>query len=240
MDDKGIKIILEHDMPPQMEQFLAHTIYGSKGKLQYKHKDPAAKLKSIPGKWILHIERKASLLGTAVFIQRNTGGVLSYYVRYVSWSKQFNKSAVLAEIKVQTQLRNTTIRTNVLRLIYQKLNADERPSIMYSYIEEDNLPSFQLATSFGFQKVRTMKTLVYSRFFPKHDPHVRLLMPSEKIAMQKRLCEYYKEYSLFDSSTVFQNGSYYIYEKDGEILAGLKANPNAWSIIHMPGLEGYL
>ena len=50
----------------------------------------------------------------------------------------------------------------------------------------------------------------------------------------------YQDYTLVQFDRVYYDQNYFVLKEQGEIIAGIQANPVRWQIIEMPGLRGQL
>jgi hypothetical protein len=244
MNASNIIIELDQAIPHTMDQLLESTIYGSQGKLQYSHINPIVKLQSIANKQILSIKQGDKIIAVVVFVERNNHAHKTFYVRYVSFINKYKTKRVNAGAQNKFQIREQGLKSKLMALLHQKLltesNSQSRPTVLYAYIEEDNLPSVHMSQVFGYEKVRKMQTFVFNRFFPKDHEGVRALAVAERSEMIHLLEQGYHGYNFLELTQLFDTGQYFVYTKDGQILAGLKANIADWKIVHLPGLDGFL
>lgn len=227
-------------VPANLESLLPRTVYGTEGKLRYRHQDPLTKLRKMPHRWILTIQWKNMAAAVAVYIQRSNHGQKVFYVRYVAFDEIFKtKSASYMQERRPLRIKNNHIRQSIADLLHAKLG-EGSPNIVYSYIEVDNQPSVQLSQSFGFEKIRTMQTLVFNRFFPKVYGNVSTIEEVHKPWVLDQLRQRYHSYNFFVEEGLFDSGTYYV-RRDGEdLVAGLKASVVHWDIVHLPGPEGFV
>ncbi len=244
MNTSNIDIVLDSLIPHNMDSQLENTIYGSQGKLQYSHIKPIIKLRSISNKQILTIKQGDRIIAVVVFVARNNHDEKTFYVRYVSFINKYRTKRVHPTLADQVRIREQSLKAKLMALLHQKLltesNPENRPTVLYAYIEEDNLPSVHLAQLFGYEKVRKMQTLVFNRFFPRDHQYVKPIDADEKAEVIGLLKQTYRAYNFVELTQLFDTGQYFVYKKDGEILVGIKASISEWKIVHLPGLDGFL
>lgn len=244
MNTSNITIALDQNIPKTMDQLLESTIYGSQGKLQYSHIQPIIKLRTIANKQILSIKQGDRVIAVVVFVARNNQSEKTFYVRYVSFINRYKTKRIQSKPTDEIRIREHSLKSKLMELLHQKLltesNTENKPTVLYAYIEEDNLPSVHVAQQFGFEKVRKMQTLVFNRFFPRDHQYVKPIDAPERDEVIGLLKQTYQAYNFLELTQLFDTGQYFVYKKDGQILAGIKASIAEWKIVHLPGIDGFL
>lgn len=242
MIQNGYEVLWESEVPTNLGRLLSSTIYGAEGKLQYRHQDPMDKLRATSHKRILTIQWKNRVVAVAVYIQREHHRHRAFYVRYVAFDASYKlKSISSRQARKSHKVKNNQVRKRIFELLQEKLSANTTAqNIVYSYIEEDNQPSIELSRSFGFEKIRTMQTLVFNRLFPKSHGSVSKIKEEQKPFVLAQLRQYYQSYNFFVEEGLFDTGTYYISANAAGVVAGLKATIVHWDIVHLPGIEGFM
>lgn len=165
----------------------------------------------------------------------------SLYVRYFSIQAPFrSKSYQRTDIKrrshsLLTQLIKQLMADPQLLLIENP----SKPMLIYAYVEDKNERSHHLVSQMELKRARTLKTLAFSRFFPKRKLHVAIL-DAEKIKLFEPVWQaYYAHYTLVPAFND-ESGPYFAWETDGEIALGAHVSKNAWVIHEIPGIKGWL
>ena len=245
---KTVKLEITRNIPSGLESLIKETIYGRDGKLQYKHRSAFQKLQEIDEKLIFTINRNDIIINTVVLVERFTHfkeqRIKSFYIRYLTFDKSFKSKKKQEPAQPEKPVREGSLRKFSKSYISDYFNSyvTEKgdKAVFYAYIEHANLSSFDFAGIFDFESIRKVQTLIFSRFNPVKIECVGLMNENEKSQVIENLNKTYHDYALFSTEEVFRNDNYYVYRKDNEIIAGIKASPVTWDIIKVPGLSGFV
>ena len=206
---------------------LKKTTYGTKGP-KYQHTGQKVKLEDIKNPLFFTLRKQEETIGFYCLCEREigvgTGKYLGYYGRYLAVDEncQGNGYGKLLK-KVAIEYVETNYKS---------------PSILYSYIEENNTKSLIISQKIGFISITTLGTIIFSRLYPKADYRVA------RIGLQE-LSELLEKLELQNAHTIlrtFENinyqNNYFVLKENGKIVAGLQANPARWKIIEMEGFGG--
>lgn len=235
-----LQLLWENEASAETTAFLETTVYGQKGDLQYRHKNIRDRNGSSLQPLFLHLRKANRLLGTACFLPRNVKvgkekSIKGFYVSYLSFpllAGQKRKSRASKSSKNE-------LRARLNHVLDHELNPSQTPSLLYAYVEQDNAPSQELCASFGFEKIRQFNTYLFSRIRLRKHPQVISIQENEKIEVLENLQQFYQEHHFFEPQFVFRS-TYYVFRKEGKIVAGLQASKVEWEIQHVPGLSGWI
>ncbi len=114
------------------------------------------------------------------------------------------------------------------------------PHIVYACVEGENERSKNFVRQAGYEHIRSLRTVAFSRFKPDPNPSVTKLSAEEEPAVAKLLADQYRDYCFYNGQFSFLNHRYYVLRKDNKIVAGVCALPTTFRIIDFPGLQGWM
>lgn len=206
---------------------LQQTTYGTHGP-QYRHTGQAEKVARITGPHFFELWRGEELAGTYCLSRRlvptPAGAVPGYYGRYL---------AVAAAH--QGHGYGHLLKQEAVRYIER---TEVGPHLFYSYVEGANVRSLRISAQTGFHALAQLEALAFGRLYPKLDPRFSQLSAAEQPAMRARLTAAYQGHALVQFDHLFDDGNYFVLRENGEIIAGVQANPVRWRIVAMPGISG--
>jgi RimJ/RimL family protein N-acetyltransferase len=222
------KIILEDKPNLAATKLLHHTLWGTNGPL-YQHLDTPEKVGQLKGALSFMLEKKRKVIGTCTVLERNIvvkgKTYTTFYCRYFSIDKQ-------AQGKIFGHLLLKQMK------IYLEEMTTSAPTIFYAYVDQDNPRSAKLLKNIGFEVMRSFKTSVFSRMYPKRDKHIHRMSERDASTMKALLKEQYDDYSFTNFETLFSKDNYFVFKEDREIIAGLQGTVVNWKIHHLPGFSG--
>ncbi|MCD6202370.1 MAG: hypothetical protein J7K46_11250 [Bacteroidales bacterium] len=231
---------------------LTDYILGTEGKLRYRQLDIRDRLAAIRETWFMSLRKYGRLLGTVGFVRRQAFNgkekINTYYIRYFSIKfsqvKKSKSGKSKKELTKKKTPRGSIIKEQVeefMGQVEQHLKGvNETPSILYAYIEKENIPSMQMSKRMGYVTVCQMSQTYFSRFFPKQHPDVFAVRQEEKSVVLQKIRDFYKDYTLFQEEPLFYRNGYLVYRnQQGEIVAGIQAFEVNWEIVEMPGITGW-
>jgi hypothetical protein len=173
----------------------------------------------------------------------------AFYIRYLSFleplrNKKLAKNRLVPNGNLMIHPRSF-IKQQIFGLFaHPEVLAPPLPNtkraIGYAYVESENQRSLQICSAFGFQKVRSFRTLPFSRFFPKKDSGLSKIKPEEQEEALQAVSRYYEDHNLFFPDHLFHGDHYYVLKRGGKMVAGLRVMPVNWVINHLPGFSGKL
>ena len=105
-----------------------------------------------------------------------------------------------------------------------------KPYVAYAFIEGRNIRSNKVAQFMDAPLVRMFDSILFSRLFPTKNAAVRLAKPEEYPLIEAKLKTFYADYNFVHFTKTFYKDQYYVYEENGEIVAGVQAHQIAWRI----------
>lgn len=228
-EDSEVKIFKEHGVSERVRKLLVDITWGSEG-THYNHAGGDDKVKTMFDPYVLSLENEKDLIGCALFCRRNTKSgsreYSSFYTRYFATSLKYRGKGLAKKYGAKS-----------MELIRKGVSL---PTLFYAVVEKKNFASRKIVESVGYQKVATIKTIGFSRFFPKRKGDVRQLTASELLDFKPKLKSFYENHSLVQFESLSQMDAYYVLEKNGEIVAGAQFENGAWQVREMPGFMGKL
>lgn len=227
----------------EIHELLSRNVLGTPGRsMVYQHQRVDEKLEHLPDARFVSLELRGRILGTACFCRRKVrvgGGMLTaWYIRYFTFRKAWRS------IDRGTPSGNKNIRSRLKKEIHSLLNGHPldtpEPHFFYAHVDPDNVRSLRLISDFGFVQAGSFRTVFFSRFFPRKDPHVHQLPADEEPLFRKRIEAIYASHDFLNFENVFYNNGYFVYKSRGKIVAGLQAYPEHWRIHELPGPGGKL
>ena len=244
-----LKLSVQVETQPgnEIQDHIKATVLGTPGKIRYRHTSFAEKFPFLGKIYFLILLKSDRLLGSVAFSLRDIRSGdkkhRSWYIRYFSIRAPLRdatykrKRAKKSEKPGRDNLLKTTADpffSEPDQLAEGTRFEDDR-SLIYAYVEKDNLRSWNFSESVGFETVGKIRTVLYSRFKPKKHPEVHPLAEEEKDFIRTRLLDFYKDYNMYTDQNIFYNDQYLVWKENGRIVAGCQANPEMWDIIHIPG-----
>ncbi|MCK4921435.1 MAG: hypothetical protein KAS71_10345 [Bacteroidales bacterium] len=230
------------------EELVAHlnsTILGTPGRIRYKLTSIENKLAHMTELYFVLLRRKDKLLGSIGFHKRITcfgdSNYKSWYIRYFSIHAPFRarrqeKENVRDPERGSSIIRDATSQYMIDPGLLMAENYDKsEKSLVYGYIETLNFRSMNFSEQVGYETIRKLKTLIFTRL--KLRPGIK----SERIENSRIedfkivLKDFYKDHSFFTTDNMFFNGNYFVHLENGEIQAGLQVHPEAWEVLELKG-----
>lgn len=228
--DPPFSIWRQPGVPPEAIEFLKHVVIGSAGVL-YEHRTATKIIPHLPGPSILYATENDEIVATVVFC-RNEITVAgrpfqSEYVRYFAASPKIRGRGIVKRLSAQ-----------VMDVVRQ----DEKDkTVFFGVIEEGNKASYKVTSSVGYRPIGKIKTVGFSRLFPRRSRRIeKLEEAAEKKAMLDLLTDYYREHSLVHFDFIFINEGYFVIREKGKVVAGAQLHLGNWVVRRMPGLLGKL
>lgn len=217
-------------IPNEALLFLEEIAWGNEGAI-YEHKNTEEHIALIKNPMLIGIYEGDEIKATAVFSKTSvtTNGVQfnCNYIRYFASSKEIRGKGVMKRFS-----------TKVMELIRE--NENEK-TIYFACIERSNKSSYKVVQSAGYNPIGTVKTLGFSRFFPKLNKKMtQITLEEEKEEMLTLLKEKYDSHALVQFDALFLHNNYFIVREKGQIVAGCQYHRAHWVINNMKGFTGKL
>lgn len=229
-------------------KLLKNTVLGTPGKLRYQHTEVEKKIQSLKNIQFIEIKKRTRVLGTAAIVNRsislNKSNMKALYVRYLSVyvpnrSTKNQNPTINPKTNRRSKIRNeiSSIFTSELEKPFQETNQE---GLFYAYVENDNILSKKLCSSFGFESIRTILTLLFSRFSPKSNSNISEIDVTDLADFKSDVQEFYADHNFVYTDDLENLGLCFTYKVNGKNLAGLRAIPIKWKIVEIPGLKGFI
>ena len=229
-------LLIERKPGAGVKQLLRDNIIGTPGKsMVYQHLKTGEKLRHIPHPYFVSLVRNKKVLATCCFCRREANGRTLFYARYFSFHSALRKRGDKQPGRAGS---SSLVREEIHQLLSGRYFDASSNSIFYAYIDSDNERSGRLTAEFGFLRVGSFASLVFSRWRPKASPHVHRLSEGEWKAFKPELMRFYSDHTFFTTENLFYKGNYFVLRENGEIVAGIQANPEEWKVYEMPGFSG--
>lgn len=244
----NVELSLADKAPDDVVDLLVNTVWGSPGGTLYRHLNTPERIHRQHDPYFLTLHKSERLLGILGFsrrtIQQPSGPAEAFYIRYLSMmsSLQRQSGSANANQNKSDSLIKKLVNRFMSRPINFSIEEGQGPeaAMFYAFVELENERSMEMCRSMDFSPIGKFSTLVFSRFNPKADPKVRKVTEGEKPNVLKELRHFYREHALFSDINIFYDDNYFVLEENGEIVAGLQANPCHWVLQNMPGFSGKL
>ncbi len=225
---EGITVTRERGISAEVKAFLESIAWGSEGAVYERH-DITERLLSLPDPYLILLrDEEGRIAGTAVFNKRygqvgNTR-LPFYYVGFFASSPHIRGRGLIKRFgsKFMSSIRE----------------GNDEPAVYMGVIERGNHSSYQVALGAGYHEVARLKTVGFSRFFPRHSESLQPLRAADRPRMLQLLEEFYSHHVLYHTSHLFHKDNYYTLEKEGQILAGAQIYFGRWVMRKMGGPLG--
>jgi hypothetical protein len=217
-----------YGIPEEALHFLESIAWGNEGAI-YEHKNTEEHIKLIKKPMLIGIYEGEQIRATAVFSMTSvTNGGEQFncnYIRYFASSKEIRGKGIMKKFSIK-----------VMELIREN---EKEKTIYFAVIERDNKSSYKVVQSAGYSPVGTVKTLGFSRFFPRINEKItQVSSKEEKEEVLTLLEKTYESHALVQFDSIFLHNNYYVIRENGQIVAGCQYHRTHWVIINMKGLIG--
>ncbi|GAB3723906.1 GNAT family N-acetyltransferase [Spirosoma lituiforme] len=208
---------------------LKRTIYGTNG-VRYQHTGQEQKASQLHKPLFFQLRQDNELIGLYCLDERcikaGSEYITAFYGRYLAVDDR-HKSKGYGRL----------LKQEAIRYVEQYATA---PSIFYAYIEEKNARSLSISLGEGFQSVATLKSYIFRRYTHQIDFRFRQVDSHQLDAIRSLLEKAYAAYTFTNFAHIGYQNNYFVLEENGEIIAGIQANPVRWQFLDMPGLGGWV
>ncbi|MCB0583821.1 MAG: hypothetical protein KDD06_00610 [Phaeodactylibacter sp.] len=228
-EENGYQIYKEYVMEEEFFNIMEHVSFGT-SKTLYHHYYSREHLSRIPDPYFFTARWEGKLHAAVTFCRRtiwshgqeNTG----VYIRYFAAGPEMQGKGLVGRFS----------RT----VMKWAIDNEERQTAFYASIEARNARVRKVVHSVGFSELATVKTIGFSRFFPRENSKVRALAEAEFAAFLPRLEERYSGYAFWMTDNLFLDNDYFVLEEEGKIIAGVQVHQGHWALAKLPGLVGAL
>lgn len=228
--------------PASVVELLKQTLIGTEGSL-YQLLDTEQKIHQLDQPHFFYIERHQKAIGTITICERpvtlENKTILALYIRYFAFDPAYQSNATTTN-----RIRNSVLDQHWKRILdtgnLSQTEPGKKTTFFWAFIDPQNLRSFNVNERFGFETIGTFQTIAFSRFFLKKNENVSRLEKTRRSEVLEKIKSFYAGYSFFSEVHLFEWDNYFIYTHNGEIVAGIQANPARFRIISLPGIKGKL
>jgi hypothetical protein len=217
-----------YGIPKEAFSFLESISWGNEGAI-YEHKNTEEQIKLIKNPMLIGIFEGEEIRATAIFcrtsITTNNEQINCNYIRYFASSKEIRGKGVMKKFSIK-----------VMELIREN---EKEKTIYFASIERENKSSYKVVVSAGYSPIGTVKTIGFSRFFPKKNKNIsQISSQEEKEEVLDLLKKKYSQHTLVQFDALFLNNNYYVIYENNEIVAGCQYHKAHWVINNMKGITG--
>lgn len=227
---EGEYAIARYDgIPDHALTFWKRISWGNEGAV-YQNMKVAEHIPLIVKPKLLAIEKNNEIQGTGVFSNVTIlSGEINYncqYIRYFATDPAVRGQGLMK--KYSTKTMELVSEGETLKTIY------------FALVEKGNKASFKAVQNTGYTHVGTIKTIGFSRFFPKESVHIqRIETEVDKKKVMNNLLNFYGQHSLVQFNPIFQHQNYYVLKNEqGDWIAGCQLHRCHWKVNRMPGRIG--
>lgn len=228
LGSKNYQVKKYEGIPPEAIQFLESISWGSEGAV-YVNMNMKNHIHELYNPVLIAILEEENIKGTTAFchtaIKVLDKSYNCFYIKYFAAAKEVKGKGVA---KAVTQKVMQSIR-----------EAETEKTIYFACVERGNKASYNVVLSSGYEELGIVKTLGFSRFFPKWDERiVKLKTPAEKEQVRSLLSETYKDHVLVQFNSIFHKDNYFVIRENNEIVAGCQYHRGHWKMNKMKGMLG--
>ncbi|HKK76886.1 MAG TPA: GNAT family N-acetyltransferase [Saprospiraceae bacterium] len=222
------QIWVEEGISPFIVNFLKTVRLGTDGAV-YRHYDTEDRIAHIEQPYTAYATEGEKFVACMVMSRIETWQgdqpLDSYYIRYFSAHPDYRGKGITKEMS--------------LLFIDAFVKTLPQGTLLYGVLEGGNSRSIKIVEKVGFEDRKPVRTIGFSRFFPKGSKRIeRITTEAEREEVLNLLEDFYADYAIRHFQNVFQKDRYYVIREKGEILAGLQVHKTVWKVESMPGLSG--
>lgn len=227
---EGEYVITRYDgIPDHALTFWKRISWGNEGAV-YQNMKIEQHIPLIIKPKLLAIEKNNEIQGTGVFSNMTVlSGQTNYncqYIRYFATDPAVRGQGLMKKYSAKTM--ELVSEGETLKTVY------------FALVEKGNKASFKAVQNTGYSHVGTIKTIGFSRFFPKEKINIHhITTEQDKKQVIENLSTFYKHHSLVQFNPVFQHQNYYVLKNEqGDWIAGCQLHRCHWKLNRMPGRIG--
>lgn len=229
------------------EELMVHmhqTVLGQPGGFQYQHTDLEDRLYDGNENYFMYLRKGGKMMGSVGFCGKPTvtGGMEhdSWLIRYFSIKAPLR--AVPTKRKTKADVKDENKRTTVLGRFIQPICADPsqlreaenrtgQPAIIFATIDQTNLRSMNMSAQMGLETIGSFAGFSFSRMKPRRSERIQRVEENQQASILKQLKDYYKDFTLFYTDSIFKNNDYFVIREEGRMVAGVQIYPVDWKIV---------
>lgn len=227
-NEGGYSIKKYHGIPDEAITFLDSIAWGNEGAL-YEHRNTEEHIKLLHNPIFIGLFENEKIQATGVFsitpVTVNGKVFNCNYFRYFASSKEIRGKGIVKKLTIK-----------VMQLLTER---EKAKTIFFACVEKENKSSYNVCKSAGYIPIGTIKTLGFSRFFPKFNEKTKQIKSKqEKEEVIGLLQKAYKQHSLVQFNSLFINDNYFVIKENDQIIAGCQYHRAHWVINNMKGISG--
>lgn len=219
-------ITLETLPTEEMFALLEETNWGT-GKTVYQHFNSKDHFLHIASPKIFAVRENGALRAFTVFVHRQlpmvAHGSDAYYIRFFC---------------ATPEIKGAGIVKNLAKIVIEYVRSQEDKACFYGTIEARNPAVRKVVDKIGMELITTVKTVGFSRFFPRPLLAVRALGASDWEKFLPLLEAQKSNYAFWTTDNVQMPPGYFVYEQQGEVILGAQVHLAHWAIHSLPGAAG--
>ncbi len=228
-EEDGYQMYKEYKMGDEFFEIMEQVSFGTSQTL-YHHYYSREHLSHIPDPYFFTVRREGRLQSVVTFCGRRIRSLgqedHGIYIRYFAAAPEIQGKGLVGRFSKM--------------VMKWAVDHEDRQAAFHASIEARNARVRKVIRSVGFSELATVRTVGFSRFFPKPDKAVRPLDREEFDAFLPRLASFYAGHAFWTSDNLFLDNDYFILEESGRIIAGVQAHRGRWSVDRLPGPVGML
>jgi len=227
--DGDVTIEREEGFSEEIVQFLDETVWGTTETL-FEHDGTRERLNHLKDPILAVLRSKGQLVATVIIERRNLQmggkGIKGFFFRYLSSKPSFSNRRLVGYYG--------------RRLMSLIVDSEPGDVLFYASVEGKNYRSFNFLHKLGYREQAAVRTIGYSRFWPRADKRLHLIQGGEKQSFRKVLRTHFQNHTLVHDNHVFQDDGYYVLREGKEIIAGCQVHAATWVLKNIPGRFGNL
>jgi hypothetical protein len=209
-------------------KLLNSVTLGSNG-ARYKHIGIEKRTSKLHNPLFLNLTLRNKLKANVTFCRRDK----DWYVRYFAFDQTFQASS-----SKNKKSKGRSKLNDQLRSFFESALQDKNgPDCFYAYIDPKNERSLWMSEAFGFEKKAKVATQTFSRLKPNKGS-LRKLEDVEQI--KSLVDQAFSGRPYYHPQQTFKGRSFYVLEKNEEVVAFANSYQAEWKIERIPGKRGKL
>ncbi|NND06684.1 MAG: hypothetical protein HKN87_09920, partial [Saprospiraceae bacterium] len=198
-EDEEVTCTQEHFFTPEIIDFLDGTTWGTEDTL-YEHKKTQERIDALMDPVLIIMRIHGSLAGMVVierrWVHNGSFSCKAYYFRYLATKVTFRNRRLVGVVG--------------RKLINMLREAETDKSVYYAFVEESNHRSMNYLQRIGYQSTARVKTVGFSRYFPKSDPRMVKVSQQSRVEIINLLEEQFCDFRLVHFNHILQDTEYFV------------------------------
>lgn len=201
-----------------IKNLLQKTTLGTNG-AKYVHLNTAEIIEELDNPLFFYLERNDKAIGNITFCQREN----FWYIRYFAFDQIFQSS------QSNPKTKNSKLKNQIKTFFNQsEIN-------FYSYIDPKNVRSKIMSQQFGFEKIGSLTTLIFSRLQPKISKNFIEISDENEL---NQVNFNFEEEQFFTTQEIKRSKTYALKNENSRIIASARVQKAHWEIKRLPGKAG--